>query len=180
MAETKFKTMEWKGALYDFYVDGAGRFTAIKQGTDIGHWSNHLASGRDFETVVKQLKQRVRERQATVKVPFIMIDRNSRELRHGHARSIHAKEHDVLVTYSNGEKDQLSSYGVTTLRPMSFDEERTIIEAAKIAKQAETEAARAVKWLEALYKPFEFNLKRTVEEAISGEAKKAEAAEEVA
>lgn len=161
---TKFNTLEWKGKLYDLYVDVRGDFVATEQGEDPRVYSNRLAGTNTYEELVVKVKQKTREQAATVRVPFTEISRTY-VVRSGFARGVHGKEHTTLVTYEDGEKAQQDRWATCTER-LTGETLTRVEEAAATVREAQEQAARAVRWFEALVKPIRLDVRAAVNKAI--------------
>jgi len=175
MAYTQFKTLEWKGKEFDLYVDDSGYFRAVHKGQKPEVYANMLAGSSSYEELVKTLKRKIQERTTTVRVPFTTITRGQYHVRHGFARGIHAKEGTVLVTYDDGEKDELDRWA-TTLERLDGEALALVEKAATVVRESAEEAARALKWFTALVKPMELDVDRKVRAEIAEKMKAAEAA----
>lgn len=185
MAYIKIKTDTVRDVKVDFYVetrelrhkDLAATFLAVREGQDPKVYSNLLGgSSATLEELMKRLKQTLREKVASVSVPFEML--KGREVKAGVARGIHQKDHDILVTWADGTKDQISNYREETLRPLTKGEREAVLHAAMLARDASEQADRAQRWLDKLIEPFEVKLDNLVREAIAERTKQMAAMEE--
>ena len=175
---TKYSNMEYAGKVFDLYVTSSGWFHAYPQGANADK-ADSLAAGASHKELVARLKLKARERRVQAKIPFTEITGST--LRDGVARAISIKNyrHEVLVTWADGTKDQISGYG-EQLRRVWGEERERIAEAARIAAEAEQTAARAKKWLDHLTKPYRFNLRDAVEAHTRTTAQQAVAQEQEA
>ena len=170
----KVKTMEVRNVEVDIYVsvwrNDHASWQAFRAGPKALSYQNRLADSSTLSDLVKGLKQTLREKAATVKVPFEMI--NDREVVAGVGRGIHQRDGDVLVTWAKGGKDQIGRWpSKKVLKPLEPQVRAAIAHAVNQAADAAKVAARAQQWVEALTKDYHLDLHAEVCKAVSERAK---------
>jgi len=154
MAQVKFKEIEVDGKLFDVYVsEWRGEFKVVPRGEKPeGSEVNVVASDFVYDKLLPQLKRKVKEAGTRVSVPFAKMDQGV--LRMGVARGIHASKGTVLVTWSNGVKDELERYVRDTydIPPQEVIEKANEL-SGRIVRLRD-EAKTLEKELEAVLKPY--------------------------
>jgi len=150
MAEyTKITTIEVGAQSYAVSVSDRGSFVAHLSSADPRMYENRLATATTYDELQKRLKEAVRKKRARVQIPFVELDRRTLELRSGIARGIHMKDREILVTWSDGEKAQLSRHSHDFLRPLTPEEAEEIVRLAQNVRVARAALAEAEKPLSA-------------------------------
>jgi len=172
---TKYNTLEYIGKRFDLYVTDTGHFYAYPEGANTDKVDS-IVGAATHDDLVKRLKQKARERRVEAKIPFTELSGGT--LRDGVARGISSKNyrHEILVTWADGTKDQISSYH-DQLQRLEGGERTRIAHAAKVAVEAQQTADRAKTWLDHLTKPYRVNLRDAIERHKTRTAEKELAAE---
>jgi len=149
----KLKEIEVEGNPFDVYVsDYRGEFVVVARGAKPSDHGAIVASEMVFDKLLPVMKRKSKEAKTRVEVPFCRMDHGV--LRMGVARGIHASKGTVLVTWSNGDKDELEKYSHDTFEipPQDVIEKANELAKAVLAKREDLAATE--KELERVLKPY--------------------------
>jgi hypothetical protein len=157
---TTFKTIEAHGQTIEIKVDTYGTFSAWLNGENIT--SGH--AGKDLEKVEQNAKNKTRQAQVRVDVPFVLVpDRPGDDFVRATAYSLHAGNGDVLATDDANQKIRLSYYDRrSVIEALTADE---LSEGKRLQREAAQAQERWAQW----QKSHRFDIDARVKEAIAAE-----------
>jgi hypothetical protein len=144
-----------RGSVFEIFVDDSGNWAAYDDG--------YRVSAITRDGLKEILLRRTKQAAATVGVRFTCLSRSrlgTDLVRHGTATGIHTGNGNLLVTWSDGKKEQFTDrYGVTVVR------ELTVAELAQW-EALRAEAKRAAQKLEAFVAGARLDLEKATKQAI--------------